>query len=809
MTEVQELKPEELKTTCNHEDFDFETTEDIEPLEGIIGQERARRAMEFGVRVEKQGYNIYVAGLNGTGRNTYTQSIIGLIAKEKPVPSDWCYVYNFEYPDQPIAISMPTGIGSQFKEDMDKLNQELKVQIPKTFSGEEYNKRKTKILQQFQEESAKLMEELNETAKEYGFIFKRSVNGFVSIPLIDGKPVNEEQYRNLDEETLSEIEKKNEQLQMITVEIFNKIKELEHKTQETLKQLDEEVGMNAVGYLIKQMKQKYEQYKCEEILKHLDRVQKDIIENVADFKETEEDSGDVNIAWLTKAKKTDHTLKYRVNLLIDSNKLKHAPVIIENNPTYYNLVGKVEYENQLGVLTTNFTKIKPGALHRANGGYLIIQAKDVLTNPFAWEALKRALKTRQVTIENIGEYVGHVATSTLKPKPISLSVKVVMIGNYYIHQLLYNLDEDYKKLFKIKADFDIEMNKNDDHMYKIASFISKRCKNDGLKHFHKSAVARVVEYSSRLAERQNKLSARFNEMVEIIDEADAWARMEAAEYVMAEHVTKAIKEKIYRSNKYEKKIQEYIKEGTILIDTEGAVVGQVNGLSVLDMGEYSFGRPSRITVATYAGRKGIINIEREAKMSGSIHDKGVLILSGYLGRRFAQESPLSLTASIAFEQSYGGIDGDSASSTELYSILSSLSGIPIKQNIAVTGSVNQKGEIQPIGGANQKIEGFFRVCKERGFTGNQGVMIPHQNVDNLMLDDEVIEAVQEGKFHIYPVKTIEEGIEILTGVPAGVPNEEGNYPEETVYRKVKEKLDVFRKIVEKSEEDKEEKFKHN
>jgi len=806
MTGFKELRVEQLKKTCDYEMFDFETTKEIEPLEGIIGQERASRAMEFGVRVEKQGYNIYVAGLNGTGRNTYTRSIIERIAREKPVPEDWCYVYNFEDPDQPIDISMPSGIGAQFKEDMDKLNQKLKEQIPKAFSGEEYNKRKSRILQQFQEESAKLMEELNETAKEYGFIFKRNVNGFISIPLIDGKPVSEEQYRELDEETLKEIEERNGQLQMITVEVFNKIKELEREIQDVLKKLDEEVGMNAAGYLIKQMKQKYERFNCERVLEHLDRVQKDIIENVTDFKGNEEDSSSTNIPWLVKAKKTDHTFKYRVNLFIDSSKLEHAPVIIENNPTYYNLIGKVEYENQLGVLTTNFTKIKPGALHRANGGYLIIQARDVLTNQFAWEALKRALKTKQVSIENIGEHIGYVATSSLKPKPIPLDVKVVMIGNYNIHQLLYNLDEDYKKLFKIKADFEIEMNKNDEHMYKIASFISKRCKVENLRHFHKSAVGKVIEYSSRLAERQNKLSTRFNEIVEIIDESDAWAGMEDARYVMEEHVTKAIKEKIYRSNKYEKKIQEYIMDGTILIDTEGTVVGQVNGLSVLDMGEYSFGRPSRITAATYAGKKGIINIEREAKMSGNIHDKGVLILSGYLGRKFAQKSPLSLTTSIAFEQSYGGIDGDSASSTELYAVLSSLSEIPIKQNIAVTGSVNQNGEIQPIGGANQKIEGFFRVCMGKGLTGDQGVMIPYQNVDNLMLDDDVIEAVREGKFHIYPVKTVEQGIEILTGIPAGVPDLEGNYPEGTVYRKVQKKLEDFRKIVEKSEEeDKEDK----
>ncbi len=803
MANFNQLTVEQLKRTCNYEDFGFETTEEVEPLEGIIGQERASRAMEFGLKVEKQGYNIYVAGMNGTGRNSYTRSIIGRIAGKKPVPGDWCYVYNFEDPDQPVAISMPSGIGTQLKEDMERFIVQLKHDIPKTFSGEEYNKKKARIIQQFQDNSSRLMDDLNEKAKEYGFIFKKSAGGFVSIPLIDGKPISEEQYRELDEKALKRIEEKNEQLQMITVEVFNRIKELEHETQDILKELDEDVGMKVVGYLIEQLKQKYRQHNCDEILKHLDKVQKDIIDNIGDFKEDQDDGGSGSIPWLVKTKKTDHTSKYKVNLFVDSSRLEHAPVIIENNPTYYNLVGKVEYENQLGVLTTNFTKIKPGALHKANGGYLIIQAKDILTRPYAWDALKGALKTRQVVIENIAEVTGYVATSSLKPKPIPLNVKVIMIGNYHLHQLLYNLDEDYKKLFKIKADFDTEMDKNKEHINRVASFISKHCKEENLKHFHKSAVAKIIEYSSRLAERQNKLSTRFNEMVEIIVEADAWAGMDEP-YVMGEHVEKAIREKIYRSDKYEKKIQEYIKEGTILIDTEGEAVGQVNGLSVLDMGEYSFGRPSRITAATYAGRKGIINIEREAKMSGNIHDKGVMILSGYLGKMFAQRNPLSLTTSIAFEQSYGGIDGDSASSTELYAILSSLSRIPIKQNLAVTGSVNQKGEIQPIGGVNQKIEGFFRVCKEKGLTGDQGVLIPYQNVDNLMLDDEVIEAVREGKFHIYPVRTIEEGIEMLTGVPAGIPDQEGNYPEGTVYRKVQEKLQDFRKIVEKSDNGREE-----
>ena len=798
MLTFKELKPQQLKKQHDFKELEFETTADIPPLEGILGQERASRAMDFGLKVERPGYNIYVAGLNGTGRSSYAKSIVQSLAKDKPVPLDWCYVYNFEDPDQPMALSMPAGVGTRLKEDMNRLIEHLKKEIPKAFSGEDYNKRKAKVIQDFQEKTSQLMEDLNRTAKEYGFEFKKSAGGFASVPLIDGRPISEEEYRNLDTETLKEIETRNEQLQMRAVEVFNGVKDLELKAQDAIKELDADIAMNSVGYGIGEMKAKYRECNCTEILDFFDGVQKDIIENVDDFKGKEE-SQETEIPWIAKGRKKDITFKYRINLLVDSSKLDHAPVIIETYPTYYNLVGKVEYENQLGVLTTNFTRIKAGALHRANGGYLIVQAKDVLSNSYPWEALKRALKTGEIAIENIAEQTGMVATSSLRPRPIPLDVKIIVIGSYEIYNLLYNLDEDFKKLFKVKADFDIEMDRDAEHIYRVAAFISKHCREQGLRHFDRSAVTRIVEYSSRLADHQNKLSTRFNEIVEIIYEADTWAGMEGAGYVTGDHVTKAIQEKVYRSNKYEKKIHEYIKDGTILIDTEGVVTGQVNGLSVLDLGEYSFGRPSRITAVAYAGKKGVINVEREVKMSGSIHDKGVLILGGYLGDKFAQRAPLSLTASIAFEQSYGGVDGDSASSTELYAILSTLADVPIKQGIAVTGSVNQRGEIQPIGGVNQKIEGFFRVCREKGLTGDQGVMMPHQNVDNLMLDDEVIAAVSEGRFHIYPVRTIEEGIQILTGMPAGTIGEDGSYPEGTLYHRVQQKLETFSKAVESAD----------
>src|SRR5699024_4580322 len=484
-----------------------------------------------------------------------------------------------------------------------------------------------------------------------------------------------------------------------------------------------------------------------------------------------------------------------VNLIVDHTETKGAPVITADNPTFYNLVGKVEYESRMGVMSTNFTKIKPGFLHEANGGYLIVQAKDILSKSHAWDALKRSLLTKKVQIENIGEHAGLMATTSLNPEAIPLDIKVIIIGNLELYQLLYHHDEDFGKLFKIKADFDVEMDYNKENMNLLASFIHTHCNEHDLLHFDRAAVAKVVEHSIRLTSHQEKMSTRFNRLVEIIYEADTWAKMAGAKLIEEEHIKKAIREREYRSSLYEEKIQESIDEGSILLDTDGLKVGQLNGLAVYNVGQYSFGKPARITATTFMGRSGIVNIERESKMSGKIHNKGVYILTGYLGEQFAQDNPLSLTAHLASEQSYGGIDGDSASSTELYALLSSLSEVPLKQGIAVTGSVNQKGEIQPIGGVNEKIEGFFDVCKNKGLTGEQGVMIPHQNEKNLMLKDKVIEAVEAGMFHIYTVKTIEEGIEILTGEVAGKKKSDGTYEEGSVFAKVAAKLNQY---VEKS-----------
>lgn len=794
--EYRTLRPEELRYVCDLTQFEFETTESVPPLEGIIGQDRAVRAMEFGLAIKRPGYNIFMTGPTGTGKISYTQTLVNEVAGTENPPDDWCYVYNFADHGHPVALRLPCGTGSRFAKDMAELVDSLKLEIPKAFDADDYERQKAGIFKNFQETRNELFEELTKAATDQGFVLKRASTGFVSVPIVDGKELTNEEFEALDDELKEEFERNSNQIQLIAIQVMRRIQNAEREMKANIKELENKIGLFAVGYLIDELR---ERYSCQEaVVKYLAEVQRDILENLDDFKAEEEE--EVNpFPWMRR--KQDPGYKYRVNLVVDNKDAAGAPVLIEANPTYYNLVGRVEYENKLGMVTTDYTMIKAGSLLKANGGYLIIQARDVLTNPGAWEGLKRVLKTREVCMENLGEQFGLLAMSSLRPQAIPVNVKVILIGNPYLYHVLYHYDEDFRKLFKVKADFDSEMDATRDNMTQMASFIATHSQREGVRHFDRSGVARLVEYSSRLADHQGKLSTRFNEIVEIIFEADAWAGMMGDNVVDSRHVKKAIDEKIFRSNTYEEKLQENLGEGTILLDMDGMKVGQVNGLSVLNSGDYVFGRPSRITAVTYLGRQGIVNIERETKMSGRIHDKGLLTLSGYLAARFAQKQTLSLSASIAFEQLYSGVDGDSASSTELYALLSSLSGLPIRQDIAVTGSVNQRGEIQPIGGATHKIEGFFKACKLKGLTGRQGVILPIQNIKNLNLSDEVVDAVREGRFHIYPVSTIEEGIEILTGVSAGEPDNEGNYPPDTVYGKVAGKLAENNRLMQQMDDD--------
>ncbi len=791
------VKAEQLRKTCDCSVFPFTSTADILPLEGIIGQERAVRALEFGLKINKEGYNIFIAGVTGTGRNSYAKSLVNKVAAEGEKPLDWCYLYNFDNPDQPKAVSFPASKAGEFAKDIDEIISLVKIEIPRILEADDHQKAKTVLLQRIQNQQNDVQNYINKTAKELGFALKSSDKGLVTIPLNgEGKPMEEEEYENLNPEVNEQIEVNSKKLNYLILDAFKNLREFERQVETEIEELEDNTVWQNINQLFSGLTNKYADNP--EVIAHLEQVQKDLLKNSKEFKGKEQKSG-LELLLLKDVPTKDLFQKYQVNVLINQEKTIGAPVISEANPTYYNMLGRIEYENQMGVLTTDFTKIKPGCLHQANGGYLLLRCKDVLTNPYCWEALKRSLKTEQIQMESLRDQVGLIATSSLKPEPIPLNVKVIMIGSYHEYSVLYHYDEDFRKLFKIMVDFDVEMDRTEEHVYKLARFISDHCEKEHIRHFTKEAVGQIVEYSSRLADSQEKLSTRFNELVEIIYEADTWAGLDHAALVTPEHVKKAIWEKTYRSNKYEKKMHEMIIEGSILIDTAQKVIGQINGLAVMDTGEYAFGKPTKITVNTFLGRKGIINIEREVKMSGAIHDKGVLILSGYVGEKFGKSFPVSFSASICFEQLYHGVDGDSASSAELYTLLSSLAQVPIDQGIAVTGSVNQKGFIQPIGGVNQKIEGFFQVCKAKGLTGQQGVIIPEQNVINLMLDDEVVEAVKDGRFHIYAVKTLEEGIEILTGIPAGKTDEHGDYPWDSVFGRVQQQLRDYYHATQKEE----------
>lgn len=779
----------------NREDinkFSFKTTDDIEPFKGIIGQERAVKAFEFGLNVKMKGYNIYVSGPSGSGKTTYAKLSAKEKAKNEAVPYDWCYVYNFDDPRSPLSLRFEPGIGRQFRDDMNELVSFFKTELTKAFTSEDYDKEKSDLSRTYDDKRDELIKKLDSVASENSFALKTSNSGIIFQPIIDNVLITEENYDSLDEDVKNGINERLESMQDVVNSIMRDIKNIDKEYRQKMDDLDYKIGMFAIGHYVSALQEKYKY--SERVIKYLESVQEDVLENIDQFSEQEPDEEDPVAALIPKlggTKNDDATLKYRVNLIVDNSKTEGAPVIVDYNPTYYNLVGEVEYDNEYGNLTTDFMKIKPGLMHRANGGYLIIQAQDLLSNVQAWEALRRIIKTKEITIENLRDQVGAIAVTTLKPEPIPSDVKVILVGGAYYYELLRGYDEDFSKLFKIRADFDYEMDRNDENIFKIAGFISKFCDNEKTLPFDSSAVASVIEYSSRSVESQKKLSTRFNLIAEILAESATWAQLDNAEIVTAEYVKKAEEEKAYRLSMYQEKMNELLDNNTIMIATDGYCVGKINGLAVLDMGDYSFGSPTRITATTYMGKSGIVNIEKEAEMSGPTHNKGVQIITGYLGRMYAQKMPLSLSCRIAFEQNYNGIDGDSASSTELYCILSSLSEIPVNQSLAVTGSVNQCGEIQAIGGVTHKIEGYFDLCSRRGLTGKQGVVIPESNVNDLVLKDDVVEAVKNGMFHIYSISTIDEGIELLLGTEAGIMDENGDYPPESVHGRVMAKLKKF------------------
>ena len=737
---------------------EYQNTSEIEPLDEILGQERAIDAMEVGLKIENSAYNIYVSGHSGTGKTTYTLKALEEYSKNRAKHKDWCYVYNFEHPRDPIAIGLDIGMGKIFKKDMDKLIEALLDELKDAFESEDYEIGKNQLLESYDIEKESLLKEIKKYGEDRGFKLKNSKLGMVFVPL-------DEKYENdLSDEEFYKIKR---ELEHMAIQTVYKIRDIEDEAKEALLQLEEEIGTFVIDPHFEELEDKY--YKYDKVIDYLKNVRDDILENIFLFYLDEEELKD-------KFDK-DHFSKYKVNLFVDNDSEKtksSAPIIVETNPSPTNLFGKIEYDYHNGNLKTDFTKIVPGAVHKANGGYLVLYADQLLRYELSWDMLKRTIQSKKIVIDT---------NTSINPESIPIDIKVILIGSNRIYNLLYSYDSDFSKYFKVFVDFDSEMEKNEYNEIGIARFVALQCKKNNLKHFTRDAVQEIINYSTRLSGDVDKLSTEFNKIMEVILEGNAYSTKRNSKYVEQEDVKIAINERKKTLNKIECKIDESLTNGFTLIETQGKRVGIINGLSVMSTGEYSFGRPSRISVTTSVGSEGIVNIEREVKMSGSIHDKGMLILSGYLSENFAQEYPLSMNAYVCFEQSYGGVDGDSASGAELYAILSSLGGIPLKQNIAATGSINQKGEIQVVGGIIEKIEGFYTTCKKKGLTGDQGVIIPKNNSRNMILSDEVEEAIKEGKFHIYTVNNIEEAMEILTDMKF-----------DQIKELVKARLDSFNKI---------------
>ena len=790
MRKMYELDYRELKDSCDPKIFKFDSTKEVASTSNLVyGQDRGIKALEFGVNVDLKGYNLYLEGPTGVGKTMYTKKFLRAKAKKEKTPNDWCYIYNFDNPNEPIAISLPAGQGQVFKDTMDAFIRGIRKDIKKTFNNDDFEKEKKIIKQEYEEKKNAILEKLNAKTIKLGFQVKSAQNGIYMMPVYQGKLIDEEDYEKLPMDVKSEFEAKSQVVQDMIFETLSDLKVIENKADKKIEDWKSNIALLTVNIHINNVKANFKRNK--KISEFLDDVKNDILKNINSFIEDgKEDKAQVPIQ-MKMMQNNEPWLNYRVNLFVDNSGLEGSPVIMDSNYTYQNIFGKLEYENQFGAMKTDYTMLKAGLLQKANGGYIMFQARDLLTNPQCYETLKKVLLVKEIGVENGLEQRSPMMLISLKPEPIPLDVKVILLGNAEIYHTLLSMDEDFRKLFKIKVEFEDDAPKSMENINKLVKFVRSYCEQEELLDLDKEAMAKVVEFASRLSGDKEKLSTQFSEIGQIVGEASTWAKIDKQKTVSKKYVQKAFEERVERLKKYDSKYVQMIKEGALLIDTSGYKVGQINGLTVITIGDYSFGKPSKITANTYIGKNGIVNIEREVEMSGSSHSKGVMILTGYLGELFAQEKPLSLTASICFEQLYGGVDGDSASSTEAYAILSSLSGIPINQSIAVTGSVNQKGEIQPIGGVNEKIEGFFQICKMRGLNGEQGVIIPIQNVRNLHLNDQVIEAVKKGNFHIYAIKNIDQGIEILTGVPAGKKDKNGNFPAGTINYLANEKLDKY------------------
>jgi lon-related putative ATP-dependent protease len=736
----------------------------------------------LGLTAKESGFNIFAAGPTGTGKTTTITDFLEDIAKGLPTPSDWCYVHNFEDEYQPIALRCHSGIGKQLKQDMREFIQAARIAIPQVFSGEDYASKREEMARRVNVKRQDIITRMSETADEAGFLLELTTLGLSLVPVINGRPMKPDDFTALPKETQQKLLQQREAATEKLQPLLRQLRELEAVARDEVTKFDRDVTLYAIEHLMSDLLKKYKAY--DEITQFLRTIQEHVAVDLDRFRGRTEEKQDAREEYLEEA----GFRVYEVNVIVDNSDLRGAPIVVEQNPTYDNVLGRIERESQFGTLTTDFTLVRAGSVHRANGGFLIMRAEELLRDYVVYDSLKRGLKGGEIRIEDLPQRIGYANVRSLAPEPIPLDVKVVLIGDSRTYQLLYAYDPEFRELFRVKAEFDSTMERTDDNVRKYAAFFATLATNENLKHLDASAIARLMEHSCRLAEDQDKLSTQFGLVADTVREAHFYAQQENSKYITAQHVERAIEAKIYRSNLIQEKIGEYIQKGVIFISTDGEVSGQINGLSVLSLGDFSFGAPSRITVAVGLGKEGLIDVQREVAMSGPIHGKGVMIIAGYVASKFARDKPLTLSARIVFEQNYEGVEGDSASSTELYAILSALSGVPIKQHLAVTGSVNQKGEVQPIGGANEKIEGYFEICKTRGLDGLHGVVIPQSNVRNLMLKHEILDAVKDGKFHIYPVSTIEEGIEILTGKPAGKQLPDGSYEENTIYGLVNKRL---------------------
>ena len=783
--------------TCDVDSLNFQCTDELTPLDHFIGQDRALEAIRFGLEVDKPGYNLFVTGLTGTGKasaiKAHLESLVeDLERRERQRPiSDWVYVYNFDDPDRPRALRLPVGIGRAFRSNLSEFPNVLKEEIPKVLQSEEYEARRRAIEDDGRKDGQELMAKLEQEAQAANFSLQVTPSGITLFPMLEDRPMTPEEYQALAAEPKQAVDETREQLMQSTQATMPKMRDIEKDTGEKIKTLEREAANLCVSEVFRHMMETFSDVPT--IWEYLVRLIEHVLDNLGLFKEqppagmqpspgVTANAGGAGLA-------LNPFLPFEVNVLVDNSGVEGVPIVIEPNPNWGNLFGRIERRSIMGTYVGDHAMLKSGSIHRANGGYLVLNARDMLVYPAVWEGLKRIIRNREIQLEDPAEQAGYSIPQGLRPEPISLDLKVIATGDEGIYRTLSTLDqEDFGDLFKVKAEFDNQIELTPENIQAYCAFICWTCQEEQLLQFDAGGAARVIEYAARQVSDQNKLSTRFGQIKDLLIEADYWARKDSCSLVEATHVRQAKAQKIHRLNLVEERLREMIAEGSLLLEVTGSAVGQINGLAVYDLGDFSFGRPSRITAQTFAGREGVINIEREASLSGRTHDKGVLILGGFLGARYGQERPLTLTASMCFEQSYDGVDGDSASSTELYAIISSLSGLPLKQNIAVTGSVNQNGEIQPIGGVNQKVEGMFDVCRIDGLTGDQGVMIPFQNKRNLMLREDVAEAIKEGTFKVYAVKTIDEGLEILTGVPAGKRQADGSFPKGTVNQLVDQRL---------------------